>query len=502
MALAHVGLSTTLYIAARSAVRFPPADPIDALMCVASALAIAALWWRRRNDEPDLSTGGTLGFQAGIALAIAVFLVVFLVVGAISARRGALDWEIGPITIYLAAVLLTAGLCTAVGGLIVSVIFELMVRPLGRAGAFAATVVALAAAATPIGEATTEIAADTSVFDFLARYDERHFFPMEVGIDLNIGGAVSRLDRVIACQRILRRSDLKRAHSWMQFTRNEDWLPDLKSFGQVFPDGSGVFAITPDACKALAQSGVAASLTGYVPLIGWTPNARALDSFDVYVDGAALARGDGRVQLKNVTIAQAPTGTPQSDLDIFARIGWQDPSTSGPRYQSVFGIAIAREEWQGDPALASRLEKLDRISFALADMPLKYAPSSNRPVAQWLGPNIIVGLARNGEGMADGLLWNGRRLRPTIIPLRRENGQWIARPDEPGLITFYPALVFGHDDGRKPEFPKTLVVDGELIPGEPSAFVYMPSTGTLVRLAWIDFSLAPMDGPFASRDPS
>jgi hypothetical protein len=168
----------------------------------------------------------------------------------------------------------------------------------------------------------------------------------------------------------------------------------------------------------------------------------------------------------------------------------------------VFGIAIAREEWQGDPALASRLEKLDRISFALADMPLKYAPSSNRPVAQWLGPNIIVGLARNGEGMADGLLWNGRRLRPTIIPLRRENGQWIARPDEPGLITFYPALVFGHDDGRKPEFPKTLVVDGELIPGEPSAFVYMPSTGTLVRLAWIDFSLAPMDGPFASRDPS
>jgi asparagine N-glycosylation enzyme membrane subunit Stt3 len=150
LALTHVGLFASMFIAARLVEKFPPPDRFDVFIVGVLALAIAACWWRRRHEDPDLFTGGTLGLEAGTVAAIASFLLL-LAAGAIQAlESGAISWAIGPLAIFLTVLLVIAALAAGLGGLLASLLFEFVIPRFGRASTLAGAVLAATAIATPI----------------------------------------------------------------------------------------------------------------------------------------------------------------------------------------------------------------------------------------------------------------------------------------------------------------------------------------------------------------
>jgi hypothetical protein len=500
LALTHAGLSAGLLGILREARHVPPPEILDAVMCGMTAIAILFFWWHRRNAEPDPIDGVIVGFKAAVAVGAMLFAPVLL--GVLS---GHVNWLLAIVLIDLFGLVVGILVTAILGGMLASAGFE-AVRRIGRAGTALGIAFALAGLALPIAAGTIEIAAGMGLSDYMTRNDAHHLFPVTVSTRLTVGDTPIALDRVISCQRLLSRDDIAQGPGSPDPRLNYHWLPNLKSFGQAFADGSGVFVITPDICRHFAPSDEGSGLTvepeGYVPLIGWTKDAAALDSFELYTDGTAFARPDARVRFVSIAMHKAPPGTPQSAFDAFARIGWGS-ARDGAYYRAIYGIALDRALWRLEPKIATRLDQVKSPSFVLSDVKPVYTRTYLPPPLGWFfSPPTGVYLARNGEGIsATPRFYGAREKRPvTVFPLRRDDRQeWTAATDDQGVMAFYRA-----DPARRPGpqpsvMPTAISLDGKRLAGDPSLFIYLPASGALVRLVAIDLWLAPPSGPYASR---
>jgi hypothetical protein len=500
LALVHAGLTAAALVLIRQGERVPAHDATDLVVPAVAAAAILVFWWRRRKIEFVISMGVIVGLQAAASLALVGFFLLFILGAAKVGATGSGSWLFGVLLIFVAGWALKTTVISVVVGFASAGLFDLL--RLSRSGMPIGAALALAAIALPIGAVAIQIKKGMGVVDYLTQNDEQHLIPIALSIELTVNGAPMTLDRVIWCQRWLGQKDLQYADT--SIALNYNWYPNLKSFGQVLPDGSGVFVIAPDVCREFAPPGESSGpwvpATGYLPLIGWTPDARKLDTFDLYVDGNALHRSDARVQARRVTIERAPRGAPQSAPDAFARIGWQAPSTK-PEYAAVYGIAVTSDEWQHHPLLAPRLNNVEQPSFTLSDLPLTFPPYPAPPLSWLFAPRLTVLINRNGGGVAAGPVHgrSGDDLPATVFPLRLKEGEWVAMPDEVGIIVFYPISRIKEDLRHEPLPLDKVIVDGVPLLDAPTPFFYIPSRRILVRLATAEFTLAPIDGPFASR---
>jgi hypothetical protein len=499
LALTHAGFATGMLAIFRQARRVPPPELLDAVFCGLIFIAIIAFWWRRRKSELGGRDGLVVGLKAVVAVAAVLTTPLLLMALAKTAASGQVGWQFGIIIIVLGGVLIEMAVAAVVGALAASALLR-VVRALGRAGPVAGFAFALAAMALPIGVATVELRAEMGLYDFLTQHDAQHRFPVAVTIEMTVDGSPVTLDRRIACQRLLSRSDLARAPA-NDPRIDYHWMPNLKSFGQMLGEGSGVFAITPDICRELAppgqRSGTSVHVEGYIPLVGWTATAATLDSFELYTNGTAFTRPEARVHLDRVAIDRTAPGTSQSVFDGFAHIGWQEGS-KGTRYLAVYGIAIEREQWHLDPALAAGFDGLDHPSFVLSDRRLNYRATNTRPPLAWFfSPNLAVKIARNGGGIAAAPI-SQKALPATIFPLRRDGNEWVGATAERGVMVFYRAPPWA-PAGPGETLPSMVTLAGEHVAGDPSRFIYIPGSATLVRLVTAEVALAPSDGPFASR---
>jgi hypothetical protein len=500
LALTHAGLSAGLLAVLREARRVPPPEMLDAVMCGVTAIAILFFWWRRRNAEPDPIDGVVVGFKAAVAVGAMLFAPVLL--GVLS---GHVNWLLAIVLIDLFGLVVGILFTAILGGMLASAAFE-GVRRVGRAGTPLGVAFALAGLALPIAAGSVEIAAGMGLSDYLIWNDAHHLFPVTVSTRLTVGGTPVALDRVISCQRLLSRDDIAQGPGSPDPRQNYHWLPNLKSFGQVSADGSGVFVVTPDICRHFAPSGEGSGLRvepeGYVPLIGWTKDASALDSFELYTDGTAFARPDARVRFGSIAMNKAPPGTPQSAFDAFARIGWGS-ARDGAYYRAIYGIALDRALWRLEPKIATRLDQVKTPSFVLSDVKPAYTRTYPPPPLGWfLSPSLEVYLARNGDGIsATPSFYGAREARPvTVFPLRRDaRREWTAATGDRGVMTFYRAEPATRPGPPPSVMPTAIELDGKRLAGEPSQFLYLPASGSLVRLVATDFRLAPPKGPYASR---
>ncbi len=496
-AVTHAGLAVSAYLLVRQSEERLTWSTVDSVVCVATAAAILVLWWRHRN-ETDPVGDGFIGLKALGLVAALGFASIFLVALAQLATWGGVRWYATPTAILFVALLIHVAIGTVVGGVVASALFHLVVWRSGKAGLFLGPIFAVLSLAVPVVAVVTHRVADMAVVDFFMRYDELRPFPAEVLVDLEVKGTPIKIARVVSCHRLTTGPERRRWIERRVGINEPRWVPELKSFGQVFEDGSGIFVITPDACQNLARAqkpGTEGLGPDYLPLIGWTPNSAVLDTFDLFVDATALASQGSPITLRAVTIRRLPFGTPVSPPDAFARIGWQDESDRGVKYRAVFATAIPRERWSTDPEVAAALDTMTIPGYVLGDLARARSKSRN----PWLETerNTTCWIGRKGEGIP---ARSNDKYGP-VFPILHEDGNWIAAREKRGVLTFYQ-LPGNRWDAT---LPTAVVVRGQRIArhdGDSAfapAYIFDPSLSELWRLSFVVCSTAAPKDPSASH---
>ena len=343
--------------------------------------------------------------------------------------------------------------------------------------------------------------------DVATRYEELKPFYARIDVQLTVHGKWVEMQRTVQCR--LPITQKQEAEAKDRKRVKPYWFPNLKSFGHVFEDGSGVFIVTPDFCRRMAlQTPKAFALheeyvldKNYVPLVGWTSNANNMDSFDLFIDGTAYAGANPSVKLHKIAVTRIPPGVTYDKPDSFGSLGWEYVWTTGTEYGAYVAKILQEPEWKKHERAAENLSSVTEFGFALNDSDKQTADgwSIYSGLHQELKNTFI---ARNGEGIPDGpTIDNFGNREPSVssvIPMRREGNAWRIFPAESGTITFYRGL---QTSLARPELPKRITLGEKTAEREDSPrreYVYDPGTKELYTIGVHHFQMSRPNSVFAS----
>ncbi len=351
----------------------------------------------------------------------------------------------------------------------------------------------------PLSSVYSRITYGTGIVELVTRYDEVKPFSIRLEVELKVHGEPVNFTRTVECQRPVTNREIGEAGK--RHLPRDYSFPSLKSFGQTFSDGSGVFVVTPDGCERVRQK-KSILPPGYEPLIGWTPDAARLDSFDLYVDGTALRRPNGEISFNRMSATMAPDYTTADKPDAFAALGWEYIWTTGTEYGAYFALKLPEELWKQHARTASSLSGQKTYGFALPDSDMRDTKGWN--VYSDLHSDIRgVHISRNGAGIPrEPKIESGDNLlvtAGTIVPLRRDGSGWRLYPDEAGIITFYRGLPTSL---AHVALPDRIALDNAVAirqENQPGRYVFEPGTQTLFAVGHHHFQMAKPGSVFASR---
>lgn len=343
--------------------------------------------------------------------------------------------------------------------------------------------------------------------DLATRYEELKPFHARIDVQITIHGRRVDMQRTIQCSRPFTPKEEAEAKSRKRM--KPYWFPNLKSFGHVFEDGSGVFIITPDFWQRMAILNAKAFALRegyvlgehYVPLVGWTSNANDMDSFDLFIDGTAYSGANPSVKLHKIAVTRIPPGVTYDKPDEFGSLGWEYVWTTGTEYGAYVAKILQEPEWKKHERAAENLPSITEFGFALNDSDKKTAEgwSIYSGLHQELENTFI---ARNGQGIPnDPIVDNFGNREPSvssIIPMRREGNTWRIFPAESGTITFYRGL---QTSLVRPELPKRIILGKKFAEREDSPrreYVYDPETKELYAIGVHHFQMGRPNSVFAS----
>lgn len=463
---------------------------LDPIFCAGIGVLILVIWLLRRRGTNSASEGMWVGLRGAAAFAVLAYVSVL----ALAARSFLLLYFLFHITVFAILIAISA----VVGGVIIGAIFRFTNTKRAPGYALVSLVAALSMI-VPVGAAFARHELGMGFLDMLVRYDQLRPFPLKISIDLTVRGLPLHIERVLLCSRVVNKKDRK--HVRANRVRGAFWMPGIKSFGHAFLDKSGVFVVTPDVCNASAKKPeFRGNILGqdYVPLIGWTPDVSTLERIDLLVDGSAFNRPDAAVKFEGISMQRMPFGTPVSQPDDFAKIGWQDrsnPKDISAVYRAVFGTAFRQERWSKVPEVASILSILHERSFVLGEL----SKLQERAIRRLLGVDrdylyeSWVGMDGSGISKTPRSI-NAKNAAP-VFPLHRESGRWVAKPDQLGVLTFYKMPGNRFDSS----LPESLMVYDRMIVGRGERYYFDPASNTLVYLFFAYRNLPATDSPYASH---
>lgn len=495
---------------------FPWVPQIDYGICMVLPLTILLAWWFTRKMEPARVNAVKFGLLSGAGASAAALLLAALVfVGALLRQPLGLFPMQGLFILWIfvgiwfgAAIALCATLGSLTGVFAAKAVARLAYEtfPQGVCAGWVATAISLALATVAVaGQASEGI----GLIDRVTRYNRLAAFPARISVELIVRGESVKFERVVTCRRPI--SVKEAAQAKQARLPKPYWLPNNKSFGHVLSDGSAVFLITPDACRQMAQTRDEESLlparnmlpANYRPLIGWTPDAATMESFDLYIDGTAYGRSDAPVRIVSMEMSYAPDAEIVSGLDQFAFIGWRAFPHLG-EYGTYFATPLAPDTWMKSSLPSKELALLASPEFVFGLKEERNDPKGSSQYADlydWDGTYI----ARNGTGIPDEPSANGsdfgRHVQPLsrpVFPLRRESDRWRLSNSEPGVLAFYRGLRI---EVWPPKYPTPIAIGEKLAKGDDRQtrdFLYDPQSRLLYRINFEDFNLAKPDGVFAS----
>ncbi len=393
-------------------------------------------------------------------------------------------------------------ICVAAAAFASAGCLVLMQLAVVRAPALTLAVTAMLTAVSlmvPLSAAYSRTHYSAGLVDLAMRFDDIKPYKIRIDAVLTVHGVPVSLTRIIECRRP---NSLREASQADNRRFGADYrFPSLKSFGQVLSDGSGVFLITPDTCERIARKELPIP-SGYIPLIGWSPNARTLDSFDFYYSGRALRQAANAVVFHSITAELASDTTPADAPDEFGVFGWEYYWTTGTEYGAYLALKVPEEDWQRHDRAASFLLTQEDFGYALPD-------SSSRTDKGWNvysglhEDNVHFELERNGQTLpkrtANGTLVPVADPKSAFVPMRRDGSGWRLEPELTGVITYYRGLPtsLAHVD-----LPETVILGSNVAVrphGHPGSYVFDPATRTLFAVGYHHFQLAEPDTVFASR---
>jgi len=204
------------------------------------------------------------------------------------------------------------------------------------------------------------------VFWFVHRPLHKPSFNAEIVVDLVVDGEPVRLRRIVECATV----DVSTGDIAARFGRRRptEYAPTVGAIGQRLKDGGAIVMWTPYRCahkEIRSGSGeiarrVIPNEPGYIPFMGWTPNADTFDVLELYPAASYFDKPDARIKFTNLVVRDAPPrahADPPDEFEWFTQKATREESRK--RYAAFSGVnalVLKKGDWAGkDPVIDSVL---------------------------------------------------------------------------------------------------------------------------------------------------
>lgn len=212
----------------------------------------------------------------------------------------------------------------------------------------------------------------------LRSYEHGPSFGAKIDVSFEFDGAPVRIQRVVECRTFLTSMPLKATPNDRPVV---EYAVTPGVIGARLDSGEGVFLWTPYLCEHTAELGpdggiksvkAVSKYTGPVPIIGWTKDPDAIDSFELYFSRAYYDNPLARVQNVQTQVSACVLGAASCEADERDEFAWlttqrlYEERYDGPSlYFDAFGfIAVEGSEWRPhSEELAEALETFVAPAF-------------------------------------------------------------------------------------------------------------------------------------------
>ena len=157
---------------------------------------------------------------------------------------------------------------------------------------------------------------------FVHRPFHQPSFYAEVAVDLLVDGEAVRIERIVECKTVKISSSL--AYAWGRRGATA-YAPTVGAVGKRLKDGGAILMWTPYRCAREEIGNAEGAVTrrvfpndpGYLPFLGWTPDADNFETLELYPDAAYFERPDARIKVLRAEVADAPEGAEANPPDAF-----------------------------------------------------------------------------------------------------------------------------------------------------------------------------------------
>lgn len=214
---------------------------------------------------------------------------------------------------------------------------------------------------------------------FISRPLHKPSFNAEIVVDLVVDDEQVRIQRVVECKTVA----LGGSWSTLGKRRATRYKTDVGAFGKKLKSGGAIMMWTPYRCAHTETEksfwhtarNVIPNEPGFIPFMGWTPNADTFDILELYPAASYFRKPDARVKLVKLIVRDAPSGARADPPDAFEWFTQKsikgEKRKTGMQFRGTNALILKEQDWIGrDPRIDALLKNRDSL-WALPRKPAK-----------------------------------------------------------------------------------------------------------------------------------
>lgn len=228
---------------------------------------------------------------------------------------------------------------------------------------------------------------------FISRPLHKPSFNAEIVVDLVADDEQVRIQRVVECKTVA----LGGSWSTLGKRRATRYKTEVGAFGKRLKSGGAIMMWTPYRCAHTeteksfwhTAQNVIPNEPGFIPFMGWTPNADTFDILEHYPAASYFKKPDARVKFVKLIVRDAPSGARADPPDAFEWFTQKsikgEKRKTGMQFRGTNALVLKEQDWiERDPKIDAMLKDRNSL-WALPWKPAKDGFRARRVVTKYFG---------------------------------------------------------------------------------------------------------------------